>query len=86
MKMKEVFLVEGMSCALCESKVEKSLLTVEGVLTAKADLQTATLALEYDSAHTSLDVIKSTLDVIGYKIAGQIPTTNKHMGSDEAVS
>jgi copper chaperone CopZ len=86
MKKRESYLLEGMSCSLCESKVEQTLKGLSGITNAKADLKTSSVSLEYESDDVGLDVIKSSLSHIGYKIVGQQAHVQKRQSNDEAVS
>jgi copper chaperone CopZ len=83
---KEVYLIEGMSCAGCEKAVQRVVAAVEGIKTVKADFTQATLAVEYDTDATTVDEIKSAVNKLGYKFVGQLPPSNQRAGSDEAVS
>ena len=44
--MTQTLKVEGMACAHCASRVEKAASAVEGVASAKADVNAATLTVE----------------------------------------
>jgi copper chaperone CopZ len=83
---KEVFLVEGMTCAGCERAVQKILGNLNGVKAAKADLQSATVLLEFDPSKLTLDEIKAATNKIGYKIVGERAPEGKKEGRDDAIS
>jgi copper chaperone CopZ len=83
---KESYLVEGMSCSGCERSVQRVIGNLKGVSSAKADLSTATVSFEYDPSEVSLDVIKSAVNKIGYKIVGERAPDGKREGRDDAVS
>jgi copper chaperone CopZ len=54
--------VSGMTCGGCASIVEKGLLKVEGVKTAKVDFKTAQVQLAYDPKITNPEKIVSTFN------------------------
>jgi copper chaperone CopZ len=86
MTKKDTYLVEGMTCSGCERTVSKVLSNVPGVKSAKADLATASVSLEYDPSKVTIDQLKNSLSKVGYKITGSLPTDGKRASSDEAVS
>ncbi len=49
--------VSGMSCGGCAGMVEKSLLKLEGVITAKVDYKTGEARVEFDFKKTTADKI-----------------------------
>ncbi|MGA3287791.1 MAG: heavy metal translocating P-type ATPase [Bacteroidota bacterium] len=60
--------VEGMTCASCVARVEKTLKKIDGVQIANVNLATETVALSFDPARTSLDVLAKAVDGAGYKL------------------
>ncbi|MCX6120829.1 MAG: heavy metal translocating P-type ATPase [Ignavibacteriales bacterium] len=60
--------VEGMTCASCVARVEKTLKKVDGVEIANVNLATEAVALSYDPAKTSLDVLAKAVEGAGYKL------------------
>ena len=86
-KMKKAaYLVEGMTCGGCERTVQKVITNLEGVESAKADLQTSTVSIEYDPEKVDIDQIKSAVNSVGYKFVGERPTAGQKEGRDDAVS
>lgn len=65
---KESYLVEGMTCSGCERAIQRVVSGLEGVESAKADLSTATVSVEYNPEKVNLDEIKSAVSKIGYKV------------------
>ena len=61
--------VEGMTCASCVARVEKTLKKVDGVSVANVNLATETVALSYDPAKTSLETLAKAVEGAGYKLA-----------------
>jgi len=68
---REVYLVEGMTCAGCERAVATVIKNLEGVRSAHADLKSSTVSVEYDPGKTSLDRIRSAVIHVGYTFAGE---------------
>lgn len=83
---KEVYLVEGMTCSGCERTVSKVVANIEGVASAKADLGSSTVSVEYDPAKVTIDRIKEAVNKVGYKFVGQRPVNGQRESSDEGVS
>jgi copper chaperone len=86
MTKKESYLVEGMTCSGCERTVSKVISNIDGVTSAKADLGSTSVSVEYDPSKVSIDNIKSAINKIGYKFVGERPSHGQREGSDEAVS
>ena len=61
--------VEGMTCASCVARVEKTLKKIDGVEIANVNLATEAVALSFDPARTSLDVLAKAIENAGYKLA-----------------
>jgi P-type Cu+ transporter len=60
--------VEGMTCASCVQRVEKTLKKVEGVKDANVNLATENVALSFDPAKTSLRALSAAIEDVGYKL------------------
>lgn len=73
---KSVFPVEGMTCASCVSRVEKKLLSLDGVIDAQVNLASERAAVEYFDSRIGIGDFRAALGKIGYSIpmqeAGQI--------------
>lgn len=66
--MKAVTLnVEGMSCGHCVAAIEGSLKKELGI-TAKVDLASKTVSLEFDDNQVSLEKIKEVIEDQGYDV------------------
>jgi copper chaperone CopZ len=83
---KDRYLVEGMTCSGCEQTVQKVLENLDGVKSAKAELSSATVSVEYDPSKVTIDHIKSAVNKVGYKFVGERPSSGQKEGSDEAIS
>jgi copper chaperone len=68
---KENYIVEGMTCSGCERTVSKVVSNLEGVASAKADLNSASLSVEYDPAKVTIERIKEAVDKVGYRFVGE---------------
>ena len=86
MTKKESYLVEGMTCSGCERTVSKVVGNIEGVSSSSADLESATVTVEYDPSKVSIDRIKNAINSVGYKFVVARPANGQREGSDEAVS
>ncbi|NJJ38468.1 copper ion binding protein [Paenibacillus apii] len=58
--------VEGMSCGHCVSSVEKAVGNLGA--SAKADLTSKTVAVDYDDSKLSVDAIKEAIEDQGYDV------------------
>ncbi len=65
---KATLYVDGMTCASCESRIEKSLLAVQGVSAAKAHLRGGKAEVEYDPELASLESLKAAISAAGYVV------------------
>ena len=75
-----------MTCSGCERTVSKVVANIEGVASAKADLGSSTVSVEYDPAKVTIDRIKEAVNKVGYKFVGQRPVNGQRESSDEGVS
>jgi P-type Cu+ transporter len=60
--------VEGMTCASCVARVEKTLKKIDGVDSANVNLATEAVALSFDPTKTSLDALAKAIEGAGYKL------------------
>ncbi|MDO4930699.1 MAG: heavy metal translocating P-type ATPase [Bacteroidales bacterium] len=81
---KHTFPVLGMSCASCSARVEKTLRQQAGVTEAVVNLAAATAMVEFDSAITSPEVLKSTLQAIGFDLIIEPDEEEAAREADEA--
>ena len=63
---KEKIKVFEMTCTSCEARVERAVMKLDGVKTAKASFGTQSLTIEYDSALCNPQKIKATIKAAGY--------------------
>ncbi len=60
--------VQGMTCASCVTRVEKSLLSVPGILDATVNLVTETTSIKFIPMQTSLQQFQQAVDNAGYTL------------------
>jgi P-type Cu+ transporter len=60
--------VEGMTCASCVMRVEKTLKKLEGVQDVNVNLATEKVTFTFDKSHVDLDRISDAVEDAGYKI------------------
>lgn len=60
--------VEGMTCAACSARVEKTLAAQRGVRSARVLLATEKALIEYDPLQVSLDTLRQSVEKSGYKL------------------
>ncbi len=60
--------VQGMECASCVQRIEKSLLQIKGVTKAVANVALGKTLVEYIPSETGLDEIKRGIESAGYKV------------------
>ncbi len=76
-RLRQVFPVEGMSCASCVSRVEKKLRGLEGVMSAEVNLATERAAVEYIPSLVGLQDFQEALKALGYTL-----TAPKEVGGE----
>jgi Cu+-exporting ATPase len=66
--VKAVIPVEGIVCASCVQKIEKSLLELRGVTRAAVNLATGRASVEYLPSETNLGELREAIEAAGYKV------------------
>lgn len=66
---KVVLTVNGMSCAHCVHAIEKAVSALPGIASAKVDLGTRTLTVEYVPSKVGLAEIRKAVIDQGYKVS-----------------
>jgi P-type Cu+ transporter len=61
--------IQGMSCASCVQRIERSLLDLPGVLKAVVNLATGRVTVDYLATETSPAAIKKAIESAGYAVA-----------------
>jgi len=62
---KKIFSVSGMKCEHCTASVEDSVKSVDGVVSAVANLEKKSLTVEYDESKVSDQQIKDAVEEAG---------------------
>jgi copper ion binding protein len=80
------FIVEAMSCSSCVAKIEKALLSIQGVSNVKANIVDKSVFVEADAPLTS--AIQDKLQEIGYpgELQQQEKSSNKYRIFIEGIS
>lgn len=80
-KTKEVrnvtFLVD-IDCANCVRKVQENISFEKGVKGLDVTLEDRTVAIKYDPAKTSEDVLKAAIEKLGYPVLGVVEPGHEH--------
>jgi Cu+-exporting ATPase len=63
--------ISGMSCAICATTIEKSILNLEGVSYAQVNLGTETATIEYDSTKIKITDIEKSVTDAGYEVINE---------------
>ena len=71
--------VEGMTCASCVSRVEKSISKIEGISDVVVNLATEKATFNIDKSVVEIDSIKKAVEDAGYKI--EVSEINKNNGA-----
>jgi copper chaperone CopZ len=66
---KKVFAVGGMTCHHCEMTVEKALLELQGVTSAKANHDAKTVEVQF-KGELDLEAVSDKIEKAGYKFLG----------------
>lgn len=66
--IKEIFPVEGMSCASCAASIFTMLSATKGIISANVNLASENVMVEYDSGIISLPEIEKIVGSLGYKL------------------
>ncbi len=74
--------IEGMGCASCSAKIEKTLQTMVGVQKISVNFATSIAKIKFDQEKASLESIQKTITNLGYKVKNQSLSLKKR-GADE---
>jgi len=74
--------VEGMHCASCARRVERTLAGQDGVTAANVNLASARATVRYDPSSVSIEALRESIEKIGYGLAG--PSQAPEDGDDAA--
>jgi copper ion binding protein len=62
----DTLVVKGMSCGMCERRIEKNIKKLSGVESIEADVEHGQAILVFDPAKTSKDSIERAISKLGY--------------------
>lgn len=68
------FDVQGMSCAACSARVEKTLSRQPGVVQAAVNLATATATVTYDPSACTAEALQQAVEAVGFSLTPQQET------------
>ena len=68
------FDVQGMSCAACSARVEKTLSRQPGVVQAAVNLATATATVTYDPSACTVEALQQAVEAVGFGLTPQQET------------
>ena len=71
---KEIYTIEGMSCAACSSAVERVTRKLEGVESSDVNLMTGKMNIVYDESLVTEDLIRKKIEKAGFKARLDINT------------
>lgn len=77
-EVKEVTFLVHLHCENCVAKVFDNLSRAKGVKDLVVSLENQTVAIKYDSAKTSEDVLKTTIEKLGYPVSGKLEPGHEH--------
>ena len=60
--------VDGMSCGVCEQRIQRALAQVEGVVRSAADRRAAQVKVVFDPARTSTQAVRGRIEQAGYEV------------------
>lgn len=80
---KEKYIITGMSCSACSSRVEKTISALEGMAKCSVNLLTNTMQVEYDDSILDSKKIIAAVVAAGYGAA--LPGENKNAKAADAV-
>ncbi len=78
-EIKEVIFSVHLHCENCVKKVQENIAFEKGVKDLKISLEDQTVAIKYDAAKTSEEVLKAAIVKLGYPVNGKV---EKELGLD----
>jgi len=76
--------VQGMTCASCVARVEKSISKINGIKNVSVNLATEKVSFEIDTEAAALEQVKETVEDAGYKIIISSAADKSNNSSDSA--
>jgi len=76
-RVQESFPIEGMTCASCVNRIERSLKQLDGVTDASVNLGTEKATVRFIPGTVGLQDLRRAVESAGYRIAAERPTTQR---------
>jgi heavy metal translocating P-type ATPase len=64
--------IQGMTCANCAARIDKSLKNLPGIITSNVNIATDSAYVEFEKDNLSFDAIKNLIEKLGYKVFSNI--------------
>jgi copper chaperone CopZ len=77
-EVKEVTFLVHLHCENCVAKVFDNMSRAKGVKDLEVSLEHQTVAIKYDSSKTSEEVLKTTIEKLGYPVSGKADKGHQH--------
>lgn len=77
-EVKDVTFLVHLHCENCVAKVLDNISRAKGVKDLDVSLEKQTVAIKYDAAKTSEDVLRSTIEKLGYPVSGKAGSQHDH--------
>ena len=79
--VKQTMGIDGMSCAACAARIERSLRTVPGVQAADVNFALARATVQYDPARAEPDALRQAVEAAGYAVRATPPLSRPASGA-----
>ena len=76
-EVKDVTFSVYLHCENCVKKVQENIAFEKGVKGLEVSLENQTVAVKYDDAKTSEDVLKAAIEKLGYPVSGKLEPVQK---------
>ena len=77
-EVKDVTFLVHLHCENCVAKVVDNISRAKGVKDLDVSLEKQTVAIKYDAAKTSEDVLKAAIEKLGYPVKGKVQAGHDH--------
>ena len=81
-EVKDVTFLVHLHCENCVAKVVDNISRAKGVKDLDVSLEKQTVAIKYDAAKTSEDVLKAAIEKLGYPVSGKAEHGHEHHHHD----
>lgn len=76
--MQKVLVINGMTCTACESRVERTVLKINGVVSADVSYATGRATISYHSEQTSIEEITTAIEKVHYEVEAVLDSSEKN--------